>query len=89
MCVYQHLYIQFRKYAIFAVGDVLLNCSVHFLDVVVRISRVEKVNAHQFDVLVVYHDRCSDGLLGVDMFCRRFLFSMIPTPCLLSYFPVP
>ena len=35
-------------------------------------SRVGEVNVHQFDALVVYHDRCSDGsfvdVLGVDNF---------------------
>ena len=61
-----------NRYAIFAVCRVRLNCSEHFLDVMVRISRVGDVNAHQFDPLVVYHGRCSDGpfvgVLGVDHF---------------------
>ena len=57
---------------IFAVCRVLLDCSVQFFDVVVRISRVGELNAHQFDAMVVYHDRGSDGpfvdVFGVDNF---------------------
>ena len=58
-----------NRYAIFAVGRVLLNCSGTFFDVVVRISRVGEVRTHQFDALVVYLDRCNDDpfvdVLGV------------------------
>ena len=60
------------RHAVAVVCRVLLDCSVHFFDVVVRISRVGEVLTHQFDALVVYHDRCSDGpfvdVLGVDIF---------------------
>ena len=39
----------------------LLDRLEHFLDVVVRISRVGEVHTHQFDALAVYHDRGGDG----------------------------
>ena len=66
-----------NRYESCAVCRVLLNCSVHFVDVVVRISRAGEVNAHQFDALVVYHDRCSVGpfvdVLRVDNFLSPLL----------------
>ena len=66
-----------NRYAIFAVSRVLLDCSVHFFDVVVRISRVGEVYAHQFDTLVDNHDRGSDGpfvdVFGVDDFLSPLL----------------
>ena len=75
-----------NRYVIFAVCRVFLDCSVHVFNVVARISRVG-------DALVVYHDCGSDGsfvdVLGIGIFCRHFLFSIIPTPCSLSYFPAP
>ena len=49
-------------YESFAIFSVFLDRSVHFLDVVVRISRVGEVHTHQFDALAVYHDRGGDGL---------------------------
>ena len=45
----------------------LLDRLVHFLDVVVRISRVGEVYTHQFDALAVDHDCGGDGTL-VDVF---------------------
>ena len=77
----------------FASCRVLLDRLVHFLDVMVRISRVGEVHTHQFDALAVDHDCGGDGTF-VDVFsskilCLRFLFSMIPRPCFLSYFPAP
>ena len=71
----------------------LLNRSVHFLDVRASIPRVEKVNAHQFDELVfntIVAVMAHSLMYSVSIFfCRHFLFSIIPTPCLLSYFPAP
>ena len=81
-----------NKNAILA-GSVFLDCSVHFVDVVVRVSRVGEVHTHQFDTLVVHHDCRSDGpfadVLGVDDFCHHVLFNIVPTPCLLSYSHAP
>ena len=54
-------------YVSFAIFSVLLDRSVHFLDVVVRISRVGEVCTHQFDALAVYHDRGGDGTF-IDVF---------------------
>ena len=59
-------------YAVSVVCRVLLNCSVHFFDFLVRTSRVGEVHTHQFDALVVDHDRCNDGpfvdVFGIDHF---------------------
>ena len=54
-------------YAIFAGIRVLLNCSVHFLDVTASIPWVEKITTHQLDALKVYQNRCCDGWF-VDVF---------------------
>ena len=55
-------------YVSFAICRVLLDRFVHFLAVVVRISRVGEVDTtHQFDALAVYHDRDGDGPF-VDVF---------------------
>ena len=40
---------------------VFLDCSVHFLNVMVSIPRVGKVHAHQHDALMVDRDRCCNG----------------------------
>ena len=37
---------------------VLLDCPVHFLNVMVSIHRAEKVHAHQLDAMMVDHDLC-------------------------------
>ena len=50
-----------NRYVFCAVCRVLLDRSVHFSNVVVRISRVGEVHTHQFDALVVYRDRGSEG----------------------------
>ena len=47
-------------YVSFAICRVLLDRFVHFLDVLVRITRVREVYTHQFDALTVCHDRGSD-----------------------------
>ena len=64
------------RYAISVVCGVFPACSVHFFDVVVRVSRVGEVHTHQFDALVVDHDCRSDGpfayVLGVDDFLSTF-----------------
>ena len=77
-CVYiLFLLLTNDRYAVSVVCRVFLNCSAHFFDVVVRISRVGEVHTHQFDALVVYHDRCIDDpfvdLLGVDDFLSPLL----------------
>ena len=76
-------------YVSFAVFSVFLDRSEHFLDVVVRTSRVGDVYTHQLDVLAVVEVarslRCSVSII----LCFHFLFSKIPTPCLLPYFPAP
>ena len=80
-----------NRYAVSAVSRVLLDCSVPFF----RCPEWGSIRSytHQFDTLVVNHDRGSDGsfvdVFGVYDFCRHFLFSIIPTPCVLSYFPAP
>ena len=43
----------------------------------IRISRVAEVNTHQFDALVVYHDRGSDGPF-VDVFGIDNLLPQLP-----------
>ena len=48
-------------YVSFAIFSVLPDSSVHFLDVVVRISRVVEVYTHQFDALAVDQDCGGDG----------------------------
>ena len=57
-------------YVSFAMCSVFLDRLVHFLDVMVRMSRVREVHTHQFDALAVYHDRGGDGpfvdVLGVN-----------------------
>ena len=73
-------------YVSFVICCVLDDRLVHFLDVMIRISEVGEIHTHQFDALAVDHDCGGDGTL-VDVF--HFLFSKIPTPCLLSYFPAP
>ena len=82
-----------NRYAIFVVCRLLLDCSVHFSTWWSAYPEWVKKTLISFDALVVYHDRGSDGPLvdafGIDSFCRYFLFSIIPTPCLLSYFPAP
>ena len=52
----------------------LLDCSVHFLNVMVSIPRAVKVPAHQLDAMMVDHDRCCGGpfvdvLSVIDSFC--------------------
>ena len=49
-----------NKYVSLAICRVFLDRFVHFFDVMVRISRVGEAHTHQFDALVVYHDRGSD-----------------------------
>ena len=58
-------------YVSFAIFSVLLDCSVHFLDVVVRIPRVEEVYTHQFDALGVDQDCGGDGTF-VDVFSVNY-----------------
>ena len=59
----------------FAIFSVLLDRSVHFFDVVVRISRVWEVYTHQFDALAVDHDCGGDGTF-VDVFSVKY--SLLP-----------
>ena len=61
---------------LFAIFSVLLDRSVHFLDVVVRISRVGEVHTHQFDALAVDQDCGGDGTF-VDVFSANY--SLLPT----------
>ena len=51
----------------FAISCVLLDRLVHFLDVMVRILRVEEVYTHQFNALAVDNDCGGDGAF-VDVF---------------------
>ena len=54
-------------YALFTGIRLLLDCSVHFLNVMVSVLRVEKVHAHQLDAIMVDHDRWCNGPF-VDVF---------------------
>ena len=64
----------------FAICRVFLDRLVHFLDVMVRMSRVREVHTHQFDALAAYHDRGGDGrslMYSVSIIlCLHFLFSI-------------
>ena len=60
-----------KRNVFFAIFCVLLDRSVHFSDVVVRISRVGEANTHQFDALAVDHDCVGDGTF-VDVFSANY-----------------
>ena len=75
----------------FIIQHVSPNYFLHLLDVMIRIFRVWKVHTHQFDVFTISQDRGSDDTLlmypvTIILFLH-LLFSMIPTQCLLSFFP--
>ena len=55
----------------FAICRVFLDRFVHFLDIMVRISRVGEVHTHQFDALVVDHD-CGGDDTFVDVFSVNY-----------------
>ena len=55
----------------FAICRVFFDRFVHFLDVMVRISRAKEIHTHQFDALAVYHDRGGDGPF-VDVFSINY-----------------
>ena len=85
------LYASKNLFSLLAGIRVLLNCFVHFFNVMVGIPRVGKENPHQLDTLMFDHNRCCDGsfadVFNIDDISSHFLFSIIPTPCLLSHFP--